>query len=116
MKRPLLMFAFLAIAIPIMAATPAVKPTQAACKANLKEWSQQKTEMRTIAELQERMNTMIACADVAKKHEKQARSYLDEFYRTHAELANRAFDFTHGMPWPSSLGLRKMERWLLKHQ
>jgi hypothetical protein len=42
---------------------------------------------------------MFACAEVAKKHEKQARSYLDEFYRTHSELASRAFDFitSHGL-------------------
>jgi hypothetical protein len=45
------------------------------------------------------MNTMVACADLSKKHEKQVRAYLEEFYRTHSELANRAFDFItrHGL-------------------
>ena len=99
MKRPLLMFAFLAIAVHTMAVPREVKPTQAECRANLTEWSRQKTEGLTIAELNEHMNTMFACADLSKKHEKQVRGYLDEFYRAHAELANRAFNFItrHGL-------------------
>jgi hypothetical protein len=82
-----------------MAAPPEVKPTQAACKADLKAWSASKTGTLTITELNERMNAMFACADLSKKHEKQARGYLDEFYRTHSELANRAFNFItrHGL-------------------
>ena len=66
---------------------------------DLKEWSQQRTETLTITELKERMNIMFACADQSKKHEKRVRAYLGEFYRTHSELANRAFDFItrHGL-------------------
>jgi hypothetical protein len=99
MKRLLLVLAVLVITTPLVAAPPEAKPTPTACKADLKEWSQQKTETLTITELRDRMSTMVACADVAKKHQKQARSYLDEFYRTHAELANRAFNFItrHGL-------------------
>ena len=72
---------------------PDPKPTQAVCKADLKAWSVQKTETLTLAEINVRMNEMVACADLAKKHEKRMRTYLDEFYRTHSELAQRAFDF-----------------------
>jgi hypothetical protein len=71
----------------------APKPSPSVCKADLKAWSASKTETLTITELNERMNTMFGCADLSKKHEKQVRAYLDEFYRTHTELANRAFNF-----------------------
>jgi len=67
--------------------------TPAACKSDLKAWSAQKTESLTIDQIMERMNVMFACADQEKKHEKKMRAYLDEFYRTHSELAGRAFDF-----------------------
>jgi hypothetical protein len=99
MKRLLLVLAIFTVAVPTLAAPPEAKPTPSACKMNLKEWSQQKTETLTITELRERMNIMFACADQSKKHEKQVRAYLEEFYRTHSELANRAFDFItrHGL-------------------
>lgn len=99
MKRLSLMLSIFAVTAPIMASPQEVKPTSSACKADLKEWSQQKTEMLTITQLNERMNTMFACADQSKKHEKQVRAYLGEFYRTHSEMANRAFDFItrHGL-------------------
>jgi len=99
MKRLLLVLAILTVAVRTLAAPPEAKPTLSACKMNLKEWSQQKTETLTITELNERMNIMFACADQSKKHEKQVRAYLGEFYRTHSELANRAFDFItrHGL-------------------
>lgn len=99
MKRVLLVLAILTVAVPTLAAPPEAKPTLSGCKMNLKEWSQQKTETLTITQLKERMNTMFACADQSKKHEKQVQAYLGEFYRTHSELANRAFDFItrHGL-------------------
>ena|ERR1700676_139211 len=99
MKRLLLVLAILTVAVPTFAGPPEAKPTPSACKINLKEWSQQKTETLNITELNERMNIMFACADQSKKHEKQVRAYLGEFYRTHSELANRAFDFItrHGL-------------------
>lgn len=68
-------------------------PSPAVCKADLKGWSAQKTETLTITQIMERMNEMFACAEQSKKHEKKMRAYLDEFYRTHSELAGRAFDF-----------------------
>jgi hypothetical protein len=79
-----------------MAVPPDVKPTPAVCKAELKEWSEQKTEMLTIEQIYERMNRMVACADEAHRHrhsDKKALGYLNEFYRVHTELANRTFDF-----------------------
>jgi hypothetical protein len=99
MKRLSLMLSLLTVAAPIMAAPPEAKPLSSACKLDLKEWSRQKTETLTITELNERMNIMFACADQSKKHEKQVRAYLGEFYRTHSELANRSFDFItrHGL-------------------
>ncbi len=99
MKTQSFLFLFLTIASGAMAAPPVVKPTLAVCKVDLKEWSQQKTDTLTITQLNDRMNIMFACADLSKKHEKQVRAYLGEFYRTHAELANRAFDFItrHGL-------------------
>jgi hypothetical protein len=85
--------------IPGVVAAPEAKPTAAVCKAGLRAWSATKTGTLTFTELNDRMNVMFACADLCKKHEKQARAYLDEFYRIHAELANRAFDFItrHGL-------------------
>ena len=79
-----------------MAAPPEVKPTPALCKVDLKEWSGQKTETLTIAQISERMNLMVACADEAHHHhhsDKKTYAYLNEFYREHTELANRTFDF-----------------------
>lgn len=72
------------------------KPTPAVCKADLKAWSAQKTESLTIGQIDTRMTEMVACADEAHHHhhsDKKMWAYLDEFYRTHTELANRAFDF-----------------------
>ena len=69
------------------------KPTPAVCKADLKAWSVQKIETLTINQIDERMTMMVACAQQEKKHEKKMRAYLDEFYRTHSELADRTFDF-----------------------
>ncbi len=69
------------------------KPSPAVCKADLKAWSAQKIETLTIAQIDERMTVMVACAQQEKKHEKKMRAYLDEFYRTHSELADRTFDF-----------------------
>lgn len=71
------------------------KPTPAVCKADLKAWSGSKTETLTIEQISTRMNEMFACADEAHHHhsDKKMWAYLDEFYRTHSELANRAFDF-----------------------
>jgi hypothetical protein len=84
---------------PVMAAPPDAKPTPSACKADLKDRSQQKIEALTITQLNEHMNMMFACAELSKKHERESRAYLDEFYRSHAELANRAFNFItrHGL-------------------
>lgn len=96
MKTLSFMFFVLAVAAPTMAVPPDVKPTPAVCKAELKEWSEQKTEMLTIEQIYERMNTMVACADEAHRHrhsDKKALGYLNEFYRVHTELANRTFDF-----------------------
>jgi len=42
------------------------------------------------------MNELVACADEVHHHhhsDKKMRAYLDEFYRTHSELAARCFDF-----------------------
>lgn len=81
-------------------AAPEQKPTPAVCKADLNAWSgsgpESKTETLTIEQLQARMNEMVGCADGARHHwhsDKQVLMYLDMFYRTHTELANRAFDF-----------------------
>jgi hypothetical protein len=79
-----------------VAAAPELKPSPAVCKADLKKWSAQKTETLAIEQLQDRMNEMYACADEAHHHwhsNKRVRAYLDELYRVHTELANRAFDF-----------------------
>jgi hypothetical protein len=76
--------------------------TPTVCKADLKSWSASKTEILTIEQINERMNTMFACADEAGHHrhnDKKMLAYLEEFYRVHSELANRAFDFItkHGL-------------------
>jgi hypothetical protein len=96
MKIPSFLFVFLTIAFGTLAAP---EPGPSVCKADLKAWSASKTETLTITELNEHMKIMFACADQSKKHEKQVRAYLAEFYRTHGELANRAFDFItrHGL-------------------
>jgi hypothetical protein len=96
MKTLSFMFFALTVAAPAMAVPPDVKPPPAVCKAELKEWSEQKTEMLTIEKIYERMNRMVACADEAHRHrhsDKKALGYLNEFYRVHTELANRTFDF-----------------------
>src|ERR1700686_4980673 len=76
--------------------TPTPRPTLAACKADLKIWSADKTETLSIDQIFERMNMMVACGDEAKKakkKDKEVMNYLYEFYRTHAELGNRSLDF-----------------------
>ena len=52
-------------------------------------------------------NSMVACADLMKKHEKKMRQFLDEFYRVHSELANRAFDFIQGHDLRSQFGKKR---------
>lgn len=93
---PMLVFLFLAVPGSMLASPPDAKPTPAVCKAALKEWSAQKTETLTLDQINERMNMMVACADEAHHHrhsDKKTMAYLSEFYRVHAELANRTFDF-----------------------
>src|ERR1700733_7211257 len=99
MKTLSLAFFVLTVASAAMAA-PETTPTPAVCKADLKAWSgsgpESKTETLTIEQLHTRMNEMVACADEARHHwhsDKQVLMYLDTFYRTHSELADRAFDF-----------------------
>ena len=90
------MFFILTLVTPTMAAPPEAKPTPSLCKANLKEWSGQKTETLTIPQIFERVNMMVAYADEAHHHrhsDKKTYAYLAEFYRVHTELANRTFDF-----------------------
>jgi len=85
----------LTLASSVMAA-PDEKPVPAVCKADLKAWSAQETKTLTIDQINIRMNEMVACAKEAHQHRhshKKVRAYLDEFYRTHTELADRAFDF-----------------------
>jgi hypothetical protein len=84
------------VPVPTLASPPEAKPTPAVCKADLKEWSVQKTETLTLDQINERMNMMVACADEAHHHrhrDERTMAYLNEFYRVHAELANRTFDF-----------------------
>ena len=72
------------------------KPSLTVCKADLKTWSGEKTETLRIDQIFERMNMMVACGDQAKKakkKDKEVLAYIDEFYRTHAELGNRSLDF-----------------------
>jgi len=81
---------------PTLASPPESKLTPAVCKANLKEWTEQKTESLTIDQIFERMNAMVACADESHHHrhsDKKTLAYLNEFYRVHTELANRTLDF-----------------------
>lgn len=96
-----LSFAVFALAVASGAmAAPAPKPTPAVCKADLKAWSAQEIGSLTIRGLQDRMDEMYACADQNKKgDEEQTLLYLNEFYRTNAELAGRSFDFIerHGL-------------------
>jgi len=101
MKSALLIFLFLLVTPKILVAqehdsTPTPAPSLSACKVSLKTWSSEKIETLTLDQLFERMHTLVACADGAKKAKKKTKvvaSYLDEFYRTHTELANRTFDF-----------------------
>jgi hypothetical protein len=91
-----LLVLLLSIAVPTLASPPDTKPTPAVCKAALKEWSAQKAETLTLDQINERMNMMVACADEAHHHrhsDKKTMAYVNEFYRVHAELANRTFDF-----------------------
>jgi hypothetical protein len=60
---------------------------------DLKAWSVQKIGTLTIAQIIALTNEMYSCAEQEKKHEKKMRAYLDEFYRTRSELADRSFDF-----------------------
>ncbi|HEY6466123.1 MAG TPA: hypothetical protein VIY69_09035 [Candidatus Acidoferrales bacterium] len=97
---PLCVFALMFGSAAIAQSQPTPKP--AVCKADLKAWSGQKTDTLTINQIMDRMNEMYACADEAHHHrrsDKRVRSYLDEFYRIHTELADRAFDFldNHGL-------------------
>ncbi|MFZ3332186.1 MAG: hypothetical protein WA197_16245, partial [Candidatus Acidiferrales bacterium] len=90
-----LSFAVFVLASSVMAATDQT-PGPAVCKADLKAWSAQDTKTLTIDQINTRMNEMVACAKEAHQHRhshKKVRAYLDEFYRTHTELADRAFDF-----------------------
>jgi hypothetical protein len=84
------------VPVPTLASPPETKPRPTICKADLKEWSAQRTETLTLDQINERMNMMVACADEAHHHrrsDKRTMAYLNEFYRVHAELANRTFDF-----------------------
>jgi hypothetical protein len=103
MKTALIAAGLFLAAMPAFAQSdtpPEPKPTPAVCKADLKAWSgsgpASKTETLTLERLQARMNEMVACADEAHHHwhsDKRVLLYLDMFYRTHSELAQRAFDF-----------------------
>jgi hypothetical protein len=94
--RTLLSALFVLMVASTVMAVPAQTPTPAVCKADLKAWSKSKLESLTIEQIKARMSEMVACADETHHHhhsDKQVLMYLDEFYRTHAELAERAFDF-----------------------
>jgi hypothetical protein len=99
MKSALIILLFLLVTPKILVAqerdlTPA--PSLSVCKISLKTWSSEKIEVLSLDQLFERMHTLVACADGAKKAKKKTKvvsAYLDEFYRTHTELANRTFDF-----------------------
>lgn len=96
MKIALLVCFAISAAAPTIAAPPDAKAAPTVCKANLKEWSQEKTEPLTIDEIYVRMNMMVACADEAHHHrhsDKKTLAYINEFYRVHTELANRTLDF-----------------------
>lgn len=94
--RTLLFALFVLMAASGVMAAPEQTPTPAVCKADFKAWSKSKLESLSIEQIKTRMNEMVACADETHRHrrsDKQVRMYLDEFYRTHTELAERAFDF-----------------------
>ncbi len=94
--RTLLFALFVLMVASRVMAAPEQTPTPAVCKADLKAWSKSKLESLTIEQIKTRMNEMVACADETHHHhhsDKQVLMYLDEFYRTHSELADRAFDF-----------------------
>jgi hypothetical protein len=94
--RTLLFALFVLMVASGVMAAPEQTPTPAVCKADLKAWSKSKLESLTIEQIKTRMNEMVACADETHHHhhsDKQVLMYLDEFYRTHSELADRAFDF-----------------------
>jgi hypothetical protein len=94
--RTLLSALFVLMVASTVMAAPEQTPTPAVCKADLKAWSKSKLESLTIEQIKARMSEMVACADEThhRHHsDKQVLMYLDEFYRTHAELAERAFDF-----------------------
>lgn len=66
----------------VSSATAAQEPnlTTTVCKADLKSWSASKTEILTIEQINERMNTMFACADEAGHHrhnDKKVWTYLE---------------------------------------
>ena len=94
--RTLLFALFVLMVASGVVAAPKQTPAPAVCKADLKVWSKSKLESLTIEQIKTRMNEMVACADETHHHhhsDKQVLMYLDEFYRTHTELAERAFDF-----------------------
>ena len=94
--RTLLFALFVLMVASGVMAAPEQTPTPAVCKADLKAWSKSKLESLSIEQIKTRMNEMVACADEThhRHHsDKQVLMYLDEFYRTHTELADRAFDF-----------------------
>ena len=96
LKTLSLLLVLASVTRPTLASPTETKPTPAVCKANLKEWTEQKTESLTIDQIFERMNTMVACADESHHHrhsDKKTLAYLNEFYRVHTELANRTLDF-----------------------
>lgn len=95
MRAIAFVFFMLMVASGAMAASDE-KPDPAVCKADLKTWSGQSTETLTIDQINTRMNEMVACAAESHQHRhshNKVRAYLDEFYRTRTELANRAFEF-----------------------
>ena len=94
------LFLLTVVSSAMAAQEPNLTPT--VCKADLKSSSASKAEILTIEQIDERMNTMFACANEAGHHrhnDKKVWTYLEEFYRLHSELANRAFDFItkHGL-------------------
>jgi hypothetical protein len=94
--RTLLFALFVLMVASGVMAAPEQTPIPAVCKADLKAWSKSKLESLPIEQIKNRMNEMVACADERHHHrhsDKQVLMYLDEFYRTHTELAERAFDF-----------------------
>lgn len=102
-----LLSALILMVASVVMAADEPKATRAVCKADLKLWSAQNTEGLTINEIDVRMTEMVACANLTKKHEKEMWSYLNEFYRTHSELATRAFDFITNHDLQSQFGEEK---------